>query len=766
MRTAYAFTLGCSTAKWSNRTTIEQQHAWVQTVQEILLRGKSEIERLYEVPGDGSSLFIPRGDGGFVAFLSSVMIDAPFKLAVYLTSRAREFPCNIRMALNSGLLSMIRDEREGDHLSGEGLDSTERLLCFADCWEIVVSSSYAQILGSHDKKLRTLFSSTPRTREDHKGKMRSFHYLEGTHKGIQLGSPNRVLKGMDKQVLAPAAVLPTTASLLLEIPSWLSEKRKQEIVESYRDYVDSGKLRAHRKQHYHNVKQKWTKTSDSFMDPAWNSLATANSPAGYRLIIGFKNRGCDYRRREPLGIGCFHCGFYAGAQPPPKNRARSALRSQLLEGLRYGRQHGGGFDVIEFSSDGSFLSDYAMPRENKDDIIHAVRQMPQIKRILIESTPDNICGERKEILRSIEGLRDDQELEIGIGLETADEFIRQACLNKGVRNEDFETAVGYIQSLPPSKRIRIRIVVYILVKPPWLSECESINDVVRTIDYLHKIGQNAGIRIIPKLEPAIISEGTLLSLLWHDGLYSPLNYWAILETLARIHFHDECHSMLQRVRVGTRGDMDESTRIPGIYRKDGRFDRFDFVLYRALQEFSQHGNLARVFGLVAAAYQAKESSILDSSQSLAGWLGQGCPTGDSAIIKYLKESSGTINEVINDVNLSGEIEYISRLFDVLDRIENHNGETEGSSFRSLVLDWKGELQNAQSIADTEKTTREIEEEINLILHSQLSYSQARVDEVFVEKEGSQVFRIRISVMDLLRGGSHEIWAGIPTQGRL
>ena len=458
----------------------------------------------------------------------------------------------------------------------------------------------------------------------------------------------------------------TMQRLLIKYSSWLSEQRKDEIINNYIKYIESGKLRSHRKQHIEYIQKRNNLIQKPFIEPAWISISTTSSQYGHRLVIGFQTIGCEYRRKN--NIGCFHCGFYAGAMPPPKFQLISSLKSQFRKGLKFAKELFWKIDVIEFLSDGSFLNDNELPEDIKKNIFHSISKMPNIKKVLVESTPNKVFDERKEVIQRLKGLREDQVLEIGIGLETSDDFIRQACFNKGYTIEEFERAITHLNSLDKPLKKRVNVVAYVFVKPPFLNEKESIEDVLRTIKYLYKLNCKSDVKIIPKLEPAIISNGTLLSLLWEEDKYAPLNYWMILEILTRIYFDNEMSEILNQIRIGTRLDMDDSLKIPGIYREDGRFNQYDFIIYRAIQNFNQSKDIYLLFSIIKTIYKAQKSDMFFHSQSLRKWIDSSGISGSSSIVNFVNSKSFKKYEKEYELTRNKDISYLEQIIELLDMI--------------------------------------------------------------------------------------------------
>ncbi len=237
---------------------------------------------------------------------------------------------------------------------------------------------------------------------------------------------------------------------------------------------------------------------------------SVHSDKGYRLSFGFKNTQCTYRGRDPLKLGCFNCGYYAGTEF--KRSSKEQLVSQVKNALSVGWSGHKIFEAIEILSDGSFLSDKQFKDDIKAEIFGYFGQMTYIRRILVESEPEHIWID-DDVPNLLDFLNKNQILEIGVGLETSDDFIRKACINKGFGKYEFEEALAYLSNLPHEYKSRCHIVVYLLVKPAFLTPNEYIDDILNTIRYLSAMEKQYDINIIPKIEPAAISNGTLLSLI-------------------------------------------------------------------------------------------------------------------------------------------------------------------------------------------------------------------------------------------------------------
>jgi len=72
--------------------------------------------------------------------------------------------------------------------------------------------------------------------------------------------------------------------------------------------------------------------------PAWTTVTSTTSLKGKRLIVGFRNRGCSYRRRH--APGCFVCGFNANIVQSLSPTKRESLTTGRAGGMRKAPKRG------------------------------------------------------------------------------------------------------------------------------------------------------------------------------------------------------------------------------------------------------------------------------------------------------------------------------------------------------------------------------------------------------------------------------------------
>ena len=210
-------------------------------------------------------------------------------------------------------------------------------------------------------------------------------------------------------------------------------------------------------------------------------------------------RGCSWRK-------CYMCSYWS------ESRALSDefLKSQLDEVL----DKLGEIRILKVFTSGSFLDEREMPAELRAYFLDRCRELG-VEKLIIESRPEFIDSKK---LKDFKGL----QVEVGIGLETANDFIREHCINKGFSFSDFARAAEIL------KREGLRVKCYLLLKPPFLSEREAINDLLESTEKVRNLADVISINLTN------IQKGTLVEKLWERGLYRPPWLWSALEVLRNV----------------------------------------------------------------------------------------------------------------------------------------------------------------------------------------------------------------------------------------
>lgn len=257
--------------------------------------------------------------------------------------------------------------------------------------------------------------------------------------------------------------------------------------------------------------------------PAWVERVPAwlDGRPTTRLIVIFRAIGCAYGRR-PDG-GCTMCGFIEMS-----TRGAPVAAADLVAQFDSVVDSPGALDgvgEVDLYNSGSFLADQEIPPEVRRHVLGRLGAST-VRRVLVESRPEHVCADK---LAEARGSLGGRELEVGIGLESADDRVREVLVNKGFTRTDFERAAGVLG------QAGARLLAYLVIKPPGLSEPAAIEDAVGSVSYVFEVAARAGVRARAALEPTFVARGTLVDREFLAGRYRPPSLWSVVAIVRRAH---------------------------------------------------------------------------------------------------------------------------------------------------------------------------------------------------------------------------------------
>jgi radical SAM enzyme (TIGR01210 family) len=225
------------------------------------------------------------------------------------------------------------------------------------------------------------------------------------------------------------------------------------------------------------------------------------------------------------------------------------------------------FPILCVYNEGSFFNEDELPPDARQHILRLIAGNPYVKSVILETLPQYVDD---HILEETSRILGDRRVEIGIGLESADQLVRDLCVNKPYTLEQFESAVQTIsQYCVP--------LAYVLLKPSFLTEAEAVRDTTRAIKYAFRVG----VKVI-SIEPINIGEHAMSGLLSQMGLYRSAWLWSVLEVAnhsvelgeTRIGGFQFCPSYADHVRNCNHCTIDVKNRIRQ-FNSTGDFQVFD-----------------------------------------------------------------------------------------------------------------------------------------------------------------------------------------------
>lgn len=236
----------------------------------------------------------------------------------------------------------------------------------------------------------------------------------------------------------------------------------------------------------------------------WSEKDVLNNEIVDAFVIIFRTKGCSWAKKT----GCSMCGYFNDSQW--ENVSDEDILTQFKTAMNsYSNQR-----FVKIFTSGSFF--------DTEEISHTVRKevlsnlYETAEKVSVESRPEFILNNE---LQKISSISKGKIFEIGVGLETADNIIREKCINKGFTFNDYKKAADLL------KQNKMKLKTYVLIKPPFLTEKESIDDAIKTIG---KIGD---LTDTISFNPTNIQKNTVVNYFWRKNMYRPPWLFSIVEIL-------------------------------------------------------------------------------------------------------------------------------------------------------------------------------------------------------------------------------------------
>ncbi len=231
--------------------------------------------------------------------------------------------------------------------------------------------------------------------------------------------------------------------------------------------------------------------------------------------IFLTNRECPWR--------CLMCDLWKNTLP--QTAPHGAIPAQIRFALdRIRSELSPAINQVKLYNSGSFFDPRAIPPSDFDAIAQTIWAF---KRVIVECHPalvDRRAVQFQELLhrtaaKFTSNPTESPRLEVAMGLETVHPRVLQA-LNKQMTLGDFSNAAGFL------KMNDLALRVFILIRPPFLAEDESLEWTQRSIDFAFECGAT-----VASLIPTRPGNGALDALA-ERGEFTPPKLAAIESALA------------------------------------------------------------------------------------------------------------------------------------------------------------------------------------------------------------------------------------------
>ena len=224
--------------------------------------------------------------------------------------------------------------------------------------------------------------------------------------------------------------------------------------------------------------------------------------------LWFRTRGCKHDHRG----GCTMCN-YGISTPVPYD--------EMIESVRVGLSLLPTDEAMMLlvSPSGSMLDEWEVPTPAREGILRLVRET-RCRTYVCETRIETITEDK---VRQYVEILDNKIACIEVGLESANPWILQHCINKAISLEQYKESMNLL------RKYNVPSIANVLVGTPFLSPSEAIEDAVRTVQWAFAQGTDAC-----TIFPVHVKQWTLVEWLWRHGYYSPPSLWSLVEVLNRL----------------------------------------------------------------------------------------------------------------------------------------------------------------------------------------------------------------------------------------
>ena len=222
---------------------------------------------------------------------------------------------------------------------------------------------------------------------------------------------------------------------------------------------------------------KMEKRSPEDLAASWSGEDLLYSGRGKAIFIVLPTPGCAWAVSE--SGGCTMCSYIADS--PLEKVDTDVLVDIFKKSIQ--KHDITEKTVVKIFVSGSFLNPDEIPKRARHEILNFLKDQEYVEEVVVESRPEFIT---EEILKECCEALGEKIFEIGIGLETSNDYTREEKINKGFTKEDFEIAINTIKN--SNLKCEVRAKAYIFVKPILTSEKDAIEEALTSAEYAESVG--------------------------------------------------------------------------------------------------------------------------------------------------------------------------------------------------------------------------------------------------------------------------------------
>jgi len=230
----------------------------------------------------------------------------------------------------------------------------------------------------------------------------------------------------------------------------------------------------------------------------WRSQDLVDGRPAQALTMILRTVGCRWNR-------CTMCGYAGEGAPASADdliiQFESAMEKCSPE-----------VSVVKIYTSGSFLDSEEMPAAARIEILRRL-EAAGIEKLIIETRPEYVTP------AGVEECLSHLQTEFAMGLESANDLIREQLIRKGFLFQDFVRASEMVHGLGGG------VKAYLLLKPPFLTEGQALRDAIASARAARPYAD------IISLNLCNVQRNTVVERMWERGEYRPPWLWSALEVI-------------------------------------------------------------------------------------------------------------------------------------------------------------------------------------------------------------------------------------------
>jgi len=261
-----------------------------------------------------------------------------------------------------------------------------------------------------------------------------------------------------------------------------------------------------------------------------------------RAMIVLRANGCEYYKKSG---GCSMCSHFNGTDRQSNISTTNyinqwnGIHQQVFEETKQ-KFDFNDYPVVCVYNLGSLLNPKEISKEAVSYIFSSLNKYDGVKKVIIESRIEYITDKNLENITKVykNGL-----VEVGIGVESTSDIIREICHHKKISKFN-----KMKQGVDMLHKYGMRALAYVNFKPIFLTESEAITDAIKTAVDCFRMGFDA-----VSIEPTSLQNFSLSNRMYELGLYRVPWLWSVREVVKGI--YEELKESKLDIRIG--GYFDE-----------------------------------------------------------------------------------------------------------------------------------------------------------------------------------------------------------------